>query len=131
MSVDIQQLLLSGSQSRLHLLLVTDVEVFSFKGGDSDFLDSCVQLLGFIITGIIVENGVSTKNEGFDHFDESWGLWIVSDLDLLIWLCKGLVSLMLLEVDRAVELLSVDEHVRYSHSILGEGSGLVRANARS
>jgi hypothetical protein len=87
-------------------------------------------LLGFIITGIIVENGVSTKNEGFDHFDESWGLWIVSDLDLLIWLCKGLVSLMLLEVARAVELLSVVEHVRYSHSILGEGSGLVRANVR-
>jgi hypothetical protein len=65
--MNIKHSLLSSLQSGSAFLLVSDVEGFTFKGSDSDFLLSSVKLLAFIISWVILENGVSSKNNSLNE----------------------------------------------------------------
>ena len=65
-----------------------------------------------------------------DKGSESFVLDVVFGSELFIWLILSLVSLVSLVVNGSINLLSVVENVGNSHSVLSEGSGLVRADAR-
>ena len=129
-SVDVWHLLLGGHKSGLHLLHVIGGKVDTLEGSDWDLSHSCVELLGLIISWVIVENGVGTKDNGLDEAAESWLFWVVSELQLVIWLWLSLVSKVILVVEGSIEDGSVAEDVGDSHSVLSKSTGLVGADAR-
>lgn len=124
-SVDVEQSLFCCSESCLHFPIVCGCEINSLKGGNWHLLHSGVKHLGLVVTWVIVEDGVGSQDYGLDKSDESVLLRIKTELDLLIWLLLSLISLMSLKINRAVNGLSVEEHVGDSHPVLGQGSGLV------
>jgi hypothetical protein len=128
-SVDVWHLFLSSDKSGLHLLHVLEWKVDSLEGSDGNLLHSGVELLGLIISWVIVEDGVGTEDNGLNEAPETWVLWIITELKLVIWLWLSLVSEMILVVEGSVEDLSVAEDVGDGHSVLGKSTGLVRADA--
>jgi len=129
-SVDVKHLGFSLSQSGFHVVLIGFCEFLSLKGSDGDFLHSSVKLLGLILRWVIVEDGVSSENDGFNEGSEAWIVRVILDLHLLVWLSESHVLLVGLVVDGAVDGLSVVEHVGDGHSVLGKGTSLIRADAR-
>jgi hypothetical protein len=88
-----------------------------------------VELLDFIITWSVREIGVSTKNNSLYNFLECFLVMVISDNNLIIWLFLGNISFVLLDIDASIDCLSIVENVGNRHSILGESSCLIGADA--
>lgn len=129
-SVDVKHLGFSFSQSGFHVGFIGGIELGVLKRSNGDFLHSGVKLLGLILRWVIVEDGVSSENDGFNEGSEAWIVRVILDLHLLVWLSESHVLLVGLVVDGAVDGLSVVEHVGDGHSVLGKGTSLIRADAR-
>lgn len=129
-SVDVKHLGFSFLQSGFHVGIIAGAELGVLKRSNGDFLHSGVKLLGLILRWVIVEDGVSSENDGFNEGSEAWIVRVILDLHLLVWLSESHVLLVGLVVDGAVDGLSVVEHVGDGHSVLGKGTSLVRADAR-
>lgn len=129
-SVDVKHLGFSFSQSGFHVGVIGGVEFGVLKGSNGDFLHSGVKLFGLILRWVIVEDGVSSENDGFNEGSEAWIVRVILDLHLLVWLSESHVLFVSLVVDGAVDGLSVVEHVGDGHSVLGKGTCLIGADAR-
>ena len=79
MSEDVEKLVLSTLESCFHFLAVLNWEVFTFKRFDGDLSDSSEELLGFIISWIVHENGVGSEDKSSNHLSEGWVLGFVSN----------------------------------------------------
>jgi hypothetical protein len=82
--MDEKHFLFGSLQSSFALSLVCDGEFFSFKGSNSNFLLSSIELFALFIRWVILEDSVGTKNNGSNKLKEIWVLNIVSDFKFLI-----------------------------------------------
>ena len=82
--MNVKHFLLSSLQSGSAFLLVFDSQGHAFKRSDGDFLLSCVKLLAFIITWVILENGIGSKNNSLNESSEIWILWIVLNFKFIV-----------------------------------------------
>jgi len=131
MSVNISHIFFSTLQSSSGIFHFIFIHCFSFVVGNWNSIHSCNQLFAFIISWVVVENSVSSKDNGLNEFSESWVFWFVTNGNFIIWLSFSLVSFMSLQVGSSINSSSVIEHVGDSHSVLSKSTCLIRANARS
>lgn len=65
-SSSVEEVLLSSLQSGLHFLGVSGGKLSSLKRGNSDFVDSGIELLGLIIRWVVVEDGVGSEDDSLN-----------------------------------------------------------------
>jgi len=131
MSVNISHFFFSADQSSFCIFHFIFIHCFSFVVSNWNSIHSCNQLFAFIISWVVVENCVSSKDNGLNEFSESWVFWFVTNRNFIIWLSFSLVSFMSLQVGSSINSSSVIEHVGDCHSVLSKSTCLIRANARS
>lgn len=112
-SMNIEHFLLSCLQSCSAFFFLRSSEFNSFKRSNCNFPLSGIKLFAFIISWVILEDGVCTKNNSLNKGSKSWVINVITNFNLVVlvilWFCH--ISLVDLVVSLSINGASVIEHM--------------------